>query len=215
FLDRNTVINNCVESNIFSHSKLIASENINILLGSVNLNKNTLKGGEYITSILKLINENHYLYNKCTILFFGISNKNEFQKMLNIKYKNIKSELNGYISCKHEMAKLYAKSDIFLHCSLIENLSTVLIESELSGCHSIAFNVGGNNEIIKNQDYLIPPYSEFILKYKLANLVARLYDSTIDSRLITRNNIRKLAIQRFNDDNSIKKHIRFYNQKNI
>ena len=55
-----------------------------------------------------------------------------------------------YVENKNELIELYNIADVFFNPTLVDNLPTVNLESISCGTPVIAFNTGGNGEIIKN-----------------------------------------------------------------
>ncbi|WP_341508665.1 glycosyltransferase [Photobacterium damselae subsp. damselae] len=147
--------------------------------------KNTLKGGELILNLLKLIDySNKFDGTNIKVVVFGIHDPDIFKKEVSFKFTNIEFDIYGYINSKRDLSLIYKKIDFFVHFSKIENLSTVILESITAGCIPICFNVGGNKDILINEynEFLINPFdvkSAFkkilttqdnsVVKYNLSN----------------------------------------------
>ena len=90
------------------------------------------------------------------LILIGESDNNFLFSLKNIIIHNL-----GYINNEHRMVDVYNIADILLYPSKIDNLPNVLIESIACGTPCITFNVGGCNEIIKNDisGYTIEPFN--------------------------------------------------------
>lgn len=81
-----------------------------------------------------------------------------------------KKELRAYISFagfQKDIEEYYAGFDLFVNPSQEECLSIALIDAGMCGIPSLAFNVGGNNEIIINSKtgYIVNTKEEFFEKF--------------------------------------------------
>jgi glycosyltransferase involved in cell wall biosynthesis len=65
------------------------------------------------------------------------------------------------INDSEKLSELYKSSRCFLFTSEDENQSNIIAESMLNGCPVVAFDVGGNSELIQHKvnGYLAEPYS--------------------------------------------------------
>ncbi len=106
------------------------------------------KGIDLLISSLKKI-KNH----KFTCLCVG-HDDNDFN------IGNIKIKFLGKISSEHRMAKLYNTADVVVIPSRLENLTQMGTESVSCGVPVIAFDTGGNSDIIENQKsgILVEPF---------------------------------------------------------
>lgn len=101
-----------------------------------------LKGGKLLIQALRKI---YYWYPDLVLLNIGSSDNSVFDDL------PIKRIDWPYITDPHKLADFYAASDLFISPSLAENLSLVICEASACGTPVVAFNVGGNREIIRHQ----------------------------------------------------------------
>lgn len=90
-----------------------------------------------------------------------------------VKRSNLDDKVffHGWVDNKSvEMKNLYGKASIFISASYFENLSVVLLEALSAGCHVLASDVGGNPEVIK-EDNLFPAKNSKALALKLKKLI--------------------------------------------
>jgi glycosyltransferase involved in cell wall biosynthesis len=99
------------------------------------------------------------------------------------------------------------KLDIGIICSDSEGLSNALIEYMFKGVASVATNVGGNPELIEDQQtgLLVPPDNEQLL----ANAIMHLIQQN-DWRIGLAHNAREKVLQEYSWDNCIEQHGKFY-----
>lgn len=73
----------------------------------------------------------------------------------------------------HGVFDLLSRTDVGVLTSQSEGLSNTLIEYALSGVPSVAFDVGGNREVIKDgiTGYLVPPFDGQIMADKISLLL--------------------------------------------
>ena len=106
--------------------------------------------------------------------------------------KNVSINEVGSLNDDAELAKLYRSMDIFVNPSLQENFPTTLLEALAVGTPSIAWQSGGSEEIVSNDDtgYLVNSSSDLIdaiskmLDHRnlirLTNQISRKRDEIID-----------------------------------
>lgn len=101
---------------------------------------------------------------KLHIYIFGkIDNKNIYRslKVFHIHFLGFRSDIP------------YSNFDIYLSTSLMENLSIAAVEAISSGVPVITFNIGGMNEIIKQDrtGIIVPSYGTHLMAKLLINIV--------------------------------------------
>jgi len=143
-------------------------------------------------------------------LIYAFDGKVKFKILGDIK---LDKELMKYSVCfgkiknKNQIAKIYNNSDCMLLPSRLENLTQTLCEAQLCGLPAVAFNVGGNNEIINEKffgycvDY--PNLDDFVNAIKAIQI-----DETIEKR---KQRALKAKIK-FNNKKIIDKHLNLYKE---
>jgi glycosyltransferase involved in cell wall biosynthesis len=116
-----------------------------ILFGGVNFVSDKRKGFNFLKNLLK--NESNFIEEK-DIFFISFGNENPFEQ-LSIKAKNYRHL--GFISDEKVTNQLFSLADIFILPSEMENFPTVAIEAITNGTPVLAFDTGGNKEIIKHK----------------------------------------------------------------
>jgi glycosyltransferase involved in cell wall biosynthesis len=89
-----------------------------------------------------------------TLIVFGAEPEKKFDD-LQVPVIN-----KGYISSEKELAELYNLADLAVVPSLSENLSFTIMESMSCGTPVVAFDIGGNSDMIQHQvnGYLAKPF---------------------------------------------------------
>lgn len=118
-----------------------------ILFGAISSTDDERKGyGELLTAL------NSMDLSEVDVLVFGSNGTND-NNTLNIKYL-------GAIHDDKKLALLYSVADVMVVPSLQENLSNAIMESMACGTPVVAFNIGGNPDMIdhKVNGYLAKPF---------------------------------------------------------
>lgn len=149
-------IPNLIDTNIFKPiGKKIARNILNlpidakiIAFGAVYSTSDINKGYHYIKEILKLISLD------IEIIVFGGSDPGDLG--------NIKSGVKylGHIYDDYTLSIIYNAADVIIVPSIQENLSNVIMESMSCGTPVVAFDIGGNSDLIKHgiNGYLVKPF---------------------------------------------------------
>jgi glycosyltransferase involved in cell wall biosynthesis len=119
-----------------------------VLFGAMHATRDPRKGGEYLVKALQTLSSHH------TLVIFGSSNATRLE-----------SELGRTIKCmgalKDDLALvvLYSAADVTVVPSVQENLSNIVIESMACGTPVVAFDIGGNADMVKHtrNGYLARP----------------------------------------------------------
>lgn len=170
-----------------------------ILFAEFKLGVEKRKGFIQLLESLNLLNNNTHI----ELILLGDD--------LNTKLNDLKIKVN-FISAIHnddELINLYNSADIVVLPSLQENLSNVIMEALSCGTPVVAFDIGGNKDMIEHQrnGYLAKKNDcndfangiEWILNYSNYNTLEK--------------NCRKKVLKEFAEDNIINKHIKFYKKQ--
>jgi len=197
-------IPNCISTDDFSPiDKATARELIGlppnkkyILFGAVKSTSHPLKGYDLLLKALEKL-EN---LSKVELLVFGsLDSDSELQK-------NIKIRALGHLYDHLSLKLLYNVSDVFVSPSMQENLSNVIMESLVCGTPVVAFDIGGNKDMIKHKvnGYLVDPF----YTDDLANGIAWVLDNSEEKQLAV--SARKMAKEKFSEEKVVKQYISFY-----
>lgn len=118
----------------------------NILVGAISLKIKRKGFKEFIDAV-------EYIANDFDLITFGVSNANSIK----IKQRRVNV---GFISKTRDMVSLYSIVSVTVVPSLEENLSNVIMESLACGTPVVAFDIGGNSDLIthKVNGYLATPF---------------------------------------------------------
>ena len=194
-------IPNVIDEDVFfpiSHIKAKLTFGLNpntiyIGFGSMNFSTDPNKGFNLLIDSIKHISKN------VVFLFFGTEIKIN-DNSNNFNYVNI-----GYINNDAKLNLLYNCLDVLIVPSFTENLSCTIMEALSASTPVVAFDVGGNSDLIihKVNGYLAKPFSSedlatginWILEQNLRNLKV---------------NARKLILKNFSKTKIIQMHLDLY-----
>ena len=155
-----TVIPNCIDTNIYQPLEknfarslfTLNQDTIFLLVGAMNLLYDSNKGYHFLKGTLDFLNKKSGL--KIEILVLGSDQKKE-----DYLY-GFKAYFLGQLQDDLSLACLYNSADVTLVTSLSENLSYTIMESLSCGTPVVAFNVGGNSELIEDRQngYLVDTF---------------------------------------------------------
>lgn len=175
-------------------ARLSTIDGMVITVGAANYLNDTNKGFKYFIELVELLRSYSPAIPKIKITFnvIGCSNLDYFD----LSKDNIKIRCLGNLKSV-EVYKVLVNSNFFILTSEFENLSTLAIESLLCGTPVIAFNVGGNSEIICSEDFgiLVEPFDVHEIMWQL--------QKSFDSYPFIRNVIMETNSKRFSIDNSV------------
>lgn len=149
-----TIIPNCLDVNVYRPLKeneisskwsdlaRVKLKKKLILFGAVNAVKDKVKGFSHLMSALSAL-ETQGNTDDIELVVFGA---NESELSINIPVHYV-----GYVSNPLEMVSLYNLADVTVVPSLSENLSCTIMESLSCGTPVVAFNIGGNSDMIEHK----------------------------------------------------------------
>jgi len=156
-----SVIPNPLDTNFFTPgSKVdackvlcISPEKRYILYGAMNAIKDRNKGFAELKSCLQYY-ENQFDTKDIEVLIFGSTEKAQ------LELNHIRTTDLGLLN-DQQLRAAYRASDVMVTPSLSENLSNIIMESLSCGTPVVAFNIGGNSDMIdhKLNGYLAEPYN--------------------------------------------------------
>lgn len=164
-----------------------------ILFGAMNAITDPKKGFD------KLLEATRYIKDKnIKIIIFGSKKPNNFYEDKFIFFDKIAEE--------NKLVKLYNISDVVVVPSLEENLSNVIMESLSCGTPVVAFNIGGNSDMIDHMmnGYLAKPFDTKDLYEGIMWVLNNKDYSTL------RKNAREKVLKHFSYNAIITKYIKLY-----
>lgn len=119
-----------------------------ILYGAMQAATDRIKGFANLLSAFQILDEQCF---KAQLVVFGANPQD-----LPMQFEHIDVTFVGYIYDSAVLTALYNLADVMVVPSLTENLSCVIMESLSSGTPVVAFNIGGNSDMIdhKQNGYL-------------------------------------------------------------
>lgn len=145
------IIPNCIDIELFKPEKKdiarkffkLPVDKPLIMFGSMGANTDKRKGYHLLLEALKELKG--YVEN-FEFIIFGASME---QKQESIH--NIKCHFSGSIKDEKLLALMYSAADVMVVPSLQENLSNVIMESLASGTPIVAFDIGGNKDLVEHK----------------------------------------------------------------
>jgi len=168
-----------------------------VLCGATTFDNNPRKGIIEIVKSFSLINNDNI-----ELVFFG-----EYDKKLENLFKQ-KVYFLGYIEDEKKQQVIYNAADLTLVPSHQENLSLVIMESLSCGTPVVAFDIGGNKDMIehKRNGYLAQPFSIEDLKEGVEWV---LYNDNYEKLSY---NARQKVLNEFDSKIVVKKYIKLYQE---
>lgn len=151
-----TVIPNCLDVNTYrplresevSHKWVdlmrIKTTKKLVLFGAVNATKDKVKGFSRMVAALSVLEAQGHT-DGVEMVVFG-ANESEWGMDTRIPIHYV-----GYVGNLQEMVSLYNLADVTVVPSLSENLSCTIMESLSCGTPVVAFNIGGNGDMIEHK----------------------------------------------------------------
>lgn len=179
-----TVIPNCLDVNTFRrfNEKEISPQwrrfqekkTPFVLYGAVNAAKDKIKGFAKLLSALRLLESRGNVID-FELIVFG-ANESELSMDLSVPIHYL-----GYVNDAQDLVSLYCLASVMVVPSLTENLSCTIMESLSCGTPVVAFNIGGNGDMIvhKQNGYLAKEFDD----EDLAEGILWCLENNIDNRL--------------------------------
>lgn len=179
-----TVIPNGIDTEVFrpkdkKDAKKLLSLHPNkktILFGGISAMADPRKGGSLLKQSLEILLTTTDLENQVELLIFGAEQKDNIDFGFPAKYL-------GYVSEEVDLCNAYNAADVTIVPSTHENLPNTILESLSCGTPVVAFNIGGNPDMIDHTEngYLATPYDttdlakgiEYCLKENNDNILGR------------------------------------------
>lgn len=151
-----SVIPNCLDTDVFRHlnENEISPKWRNfqekrfkkhfILYGAMNAATDKIKGFANLLSALKRL-EHKGLTSDFELIVFGAT-RSDLGLDINIPVNYV-----GYVKDTDELVSLYNCASVMVVPSLTENLSCAIMESLSCGTPVVAFNIGGNSDMIEHK----------------------------------------------------------------
>lgn len=114
-----------------------------ILFGAVNASTDKIKGFDYLVSALSELDAKGLL---ARLIVYGVE-----EAPSALSFTNISVAFVGFIRNASVMAALCSVSDLTVVPSISENLSYAIMESLSCGTPVVAFNIGGNSDLIEHE----------------------------------------------------------------
>lgn len=160
-----------------------------VLFGSLSALQDKRKGFQYLLPALKELYREGFL-KQVEMVVFGSSRPKQPQDIdFNINYLGV---MNDDVT----LSLVYSAADVFVAPSIQDNLPNTVIESLACGTPVVAFNIGGNPDMIthKQNGYMVQPFDIQDLKQGIMFI---LNNSQPEFFL---ENARRVALQKFNPD---------------
>ena len=168
-----------------------------VLFGAMDATDDPRKGFKELSESLHKISK-----KDIELVVFGSSEPKESQNF------GFRTHYLGTLHDDVSLVTLYSAADVMIVPSLQENLSNVIMESLACGTPVVAFNIGGNSDMIENKinGYLAKPFDTNDLAYGIEWILnTPNYDEL-------RRSARKKVVQEFDSRIVVKKYIELYQE---
>lgn len=155
-----TVIPNGIDTKLFypidkmEAKKLLSlnAEKKTILFGGISAIADPRKGGQFLAESLSMLSR-VYPKDSIELLIFGAEDKSGVNFDFPTKYL-------GYVDDEKDLNVAYNAADLTIVPSKYENFPNTILESLSAGTPVLAFNIGGNSDMIDHRvnGYLAQPY---------------------------------------------------------
>lgn len=168
-----------------------------ILFGAVNPTGDTNKGFKLLSQAIKCLESKNI-----ELIIFGAD------KPQRPAFQNYEVNYFGFIKNETSLANLYNSADVMVVPSQQENLSNTIMESLSCGTPVVAFNIGGNSDMIEHKvnGYLARPLDSA----DLAKGIEWILNNKNHDELCTQ--ARKKVMDTFDSKLVVKKYIKLYQE---
>lgn len=197
-----TNIPNCIDTELYSRKdqelsrkKLGIPLNKKIILfGANNALQDENKGYDLLKKSFERIT-NSRKREDIELVLFGTKEKGFCDKT---KIRKL-----GFIDDPQLFPYIYSSADVLVSASRSENFSNVILESLSCGTPVVAFDIGGNSDLIKpgSNGSLVPPYNE---KMMSEEIMKHLFTYSISSEVTSK------SVSMFCESNVSNKHMSLY-----
>lgn len=161
------IIANCADEDTYQPNdkfSLGKSNKLKVVLSAGDINDRR-KGAYYAVSVLNIMKE--MLGQEILLVIVGNANS-KFDESIS----NFERYYTGYVSEPKYMADYLSYGDLFLFCSLADNMPLSILESLSCGTPVFGFNTGGIPEVIENDynGYLVDQGEEIELANKIISI---------------------------------------------
>lgn len=169
-----------------------------ILFGAINATGDPRKGYKKLITALRKLQ-----YKDVELVIFG-SNRPKDQPNFSLKTRYV-----GHLHDDVSLVTLYSACDVMVVPSLQENLSNAIMESLSCGTPVVAFDIGGNGDMIKHQQngYLAKPFDS----NDLAHGIEWIIDNETRHKKIS-SFARKMVVNTFDSKKVAKQYIKLYHE---
>ncbi len=203
-----TVIPNGIDTSVFlPMDKKQAKKSLSldpskktILFGGISAMADPRKGGDLLRDSLKQLSET-YTENEIQLLIFGAEKEDDYQFEFPTKFL-------GYVSEEADLNLAYNAADVTIVPSRHENLPNTILESLSCGTPVVAFDIGGNTDMIDHQQngYLAKPFNSLDLTQGILYIFDNEYNIEFG------NNARKKILDNFKIEDIAQRYTELYNQ---
>ncbi len=157
-----------------------------VLFGSLHGTADERKGFSFVTKAMNLLND-----SQIVLSLLGNFKKHDTEQIMNTKVYN-----KGVLHDEETLALLYSASDVIVLPSIQENLANICLEGLACGTPVVAFDIGGNSDMIQHQSngYLAQPFDA----HDLARGIKWVLEKEERLHLLSQN-ARETALHKFND----------------
>lgn len=172
-----------------------------VLFGAMSATSNPRKGFDLASAALTHLSEK-MKGEKVSLVVMGSEppqNKPDFP---------FDTHYTGWIKGAEKLRALYSAADVFLSPSRQENLSNMIVEAMACGTPVVAFQIGGNGDMIQHQQngYLATPYDVQDLATGLEWVISHVESEPLSE------NAREKVLSGFSEDVVIPRHLDLYTQ---